>query len=134
MGEEGELVPLEEPLAGVLKGRLGDGLGQRCNTHRHVFITWSSRNGFEEHFVKSLKCKRGFKITLLENLIIKLKSFNFLNDINTQSDFHSFAVKFIFLSPLADIFFLVLSYNSLNFDNLFQKTRLDISEVIFLLK
>jgi len=29
VGEEGELVPLEEPLAGVLKSRLGDGLGQR---------------------------------------------------------------------------------------------------------
>lgn len=29
VGEEGKSVPLEEPLAGVLKGRLGDGLGQR---------------------------------------------------------------------------------------------------------
>lgn len=29
VGEEGESVPLEEPLAGVLKGRVGDGLSER---------------------------------------------------------------------------------------------------------
>ncbi len=29
VGEEGESVPLEEPLAGVLKGRVGDGLNER---------------------------------------------------------------------------------------------------------
>lgn len=29
VGEEGKLVPLEEPPAGVLKGQLGDGLSQR---------------------------------------------------------------------------------------------------------
>lgn len=33
VGEEGESVPLEEPLAGVLKGRVGDGLSERQNTH-----------------------------------------------------------------------------------------------------
>jgi len=107
--------------------------------------------------LKALKCERGFKITLFGNSIIKMKEqderiwISSIHNLTCDTIWghkshhsHSFGVrkiilfslwlKFIFLSQLADFFLLVLSFNSLNFDHLFQKTRLEKrKKVVFLL-